>query len=208
MASAMHSALAARPGIWARRRTMARAAVAYVRDNAIVFLDTNAATQQVAIELRQKLRFRVYVITNSGGPVLRRFPRLAFAFLYGAGAEREFAQILRRLDNARSTRKRPRYAFIDAVHLDPARGIACKSAAEARMKSLLLAHAEKIFILADACTLNSPGLADGPAAAQYPPAEHWASFPESWTLITTDAASAAALKELRGAGATEIVIAD
>jgi len=86
--------------------------------------------------------------------------------------------------------------FIGTDAIDPERGIASRTFAQSRLKSLMMRNAREIVVLADSSKLE---------AAEF---GYWSAIPSRWTLVTDSGATRAQLDMARLAGAEDIRIAE
>lgn len=179
----------------AQKIAIAKKAVSFLQNDSLLILDAGTTAEQVAIALDNK--FRLTVITNGIRPMsqLATQPNVetivlggtlhpATDMICGPAAEQMLQNI------------RGQYAFLGAQNLAPEHGIASLSFEQARLKSLMMKQADRVYVLADGSKFHRPT------------DQFWSAFPSEWTLITTHDAPAEVLANMRTFGANQIIIAD
>lgn len=178
-----------------QKRAIASRAIRFLRDESLLILDAGTTAEQVAIALDNK--FHLTVFTNGIRPMHELANQSNVQTIVLGGALHPTTDMIcgptaeQMLQNVRGD-----YAFLGAQNLNAARGIASLSFEQARLKSLMMQHAERVFILADASKFRQP-------VEQF-----WSPFPPKWTLITTNEASLHTLQQMRNSGASEVIVVD
>lgn len=175
------------------KQAIGRAAAGLVEDGDLLILDSGSTTEQLAIALGDR---PVSVITNGLRIVHQLVPCEHVRVMVLGGSLRGFNETIYGADAEDMLRRVfATIAFIGTDAVDPARGITSRTYEQARLKSMMMQHAEQVYVLADSSKLG-----------EHTPFNYWSTLPREWGLITDDGAEQAALDGLRHAGATSIIV--
>ena len=155
------------------KERIAAAAAAHVQPGDLLLIDAGTTTSRLAFLLPRDAELRV--ITNGLGVANELVDRLDIETSILGGKLVNAHQALfdpaleRQLDHVHA-----RIAFVGGYAVSSTRGVASLSLDQARFKSLLMARADHVVVLADSSKL-SPG---------YFP--YWSAPPGRWRIITDD----------------------
>lgn len=176
------------------KRAIGHAAAELIEDGDLIILDSGSTTEQIAAALGDR---PISVITNGLRPAnqLSAYDQVRVTIL--GGALRGFNATITGPDaESMLSRVQATYAFIGTDAVDPVRGITSRTYEQARLKSAMMRHAQRAYIVADSSKLGEHG-----------PFHYWSELPSDWGLITDTGADPVALAALRAAGAGSLVIA-
>lgn len=175
------------------KQAIGAAAARLVADGDLIILDAGSTTEQVAIALGDR---PVSVVSNGLRVITRLVAYEHVSVLVLGGGLRGFNETITGPDaEDMLSRVFARHAFLGTDAIDPVRGLASRSYAQARLKSLMMARAESVCVVADASKLT-----DGDF-------QYWSPLPPEWNLITDQQVDFSALRRARAAGALSITTA-
>lgn len=179
----------------AEKSRIARRAVSLLSPGDVVILDAGTTAENVASEIANQMELTV--VTNGIRCIVQLVPQEKVHVLVLGGSLRSINETIcggeaeSMLEHIYGD-----FAFIGTDALDPHKGIASRTYDQGRLKSLMLTHAEDVYVIADSSKLRG--------AENF---TYWSRFPRQWNLITDCGADESDLERLRGAGAKQILIA-
>jgi DeoR/GlpR family transcriptional regulator of sugar metabolism len=174
---------------------IARRAVSMLSAGDVVILDAGTTAECVAAEIANELELTV--VTNGIRCVVQLVPQDKVHVLVLGGSLRSINETICGGEaEAMLERIYGNYAFIGADAVDPAKGIASRTYDQGRLKSLMLTHAEHVYVIADSSKLRVPGTFT-----------YWSKLPREWNIITDSGADEEDLDRLRRSGARQILLA-
>ena len=176
----------------AEKDRIARWAAKQIVPGDTVLLDAGTTTGRLAHHLRDHAGLTV--VTN-GITVLTELVDADAVQVIGLGGEMRhisqgFVGPLAELTLSRISADK---VFVGADGLDARLGICEASLLQTRLKEQMIARAREVYVLADRSKLGAA------------PFNAWAPLPANWTLVTDNAAPAAALAAFQGLGGARVI---
>ncbi len=179
----------------AEKSRIARRAVSMLGAGDVVILDAGTTSECVASEIANSLDLTV--VTNGIRCIVQLVPQDRVHVLVLGGSLRSINETICGGEaEAMLEHIYGNYAFVGADAVDPVRGIASRTYDQGRLKSLMLTHAEHVYVIADSSKLRGPGNFS-----------YWSRLPHEWNIITDSGADEADLQRLRESGVHQILLA-
>ncbi|HVT68700.1 MAG TPA: DeoR/GlpR family DNA-binding transcription regulator [Trebonia sp.] len=178
-----------------QKEHIARLAATFVADGETLILDAGTTTGRLARRLRE--RDGLTVITN-GMTALAELADAEKVNVVCLGGDlrhisQGFVGPMTELTLSRLTADR---AFLGADSLDARLGICEASPVQTRLKELMMAHADHVYVLADSSKLGRAAF------------DAWAPIERPWTLITDAGATEEQLVPFRDQGGVTVLVAE